>query len=462
MELLVKAFFNSRIALADLDAGKVEIMPMPENMASRGMGGIGTASLLHDHYRESDPLVLGTGPLTGSFAPASSLLTATFSSGSGRLVHVPFMKHAGPRMKFAGIDYLVVIGRAPQPVILDLLDGNARISPADSLEGTLSQRKSAIESRPGPCPDSILLTGNAAETALKGAVLSCGLWGSMDKVALGSFAAAKNIRAFTFKATKGIAFPENGLERGAALMKTLHRENRVRRTAVLSLMAGSDAASRLIGRHYKKSHACHHCPLACVSYLEYKPPGLGMKRLRTPAQGLFVMDHEGFAALAAVRPHDAHHLMRHCIEMGFDPLCAARETDPGLSTEEAVDRITELCTQNFLETVSSSRGSQDASPVPHRLHRLFGGGIPKIQPAGTEDGFDSWQRRVSLSMILGVCPVGMLYYHQLRADDLLAFLSADEGALADLREKARELCDSLTAEPSEGAKHTECSARGDR
>ena len=448
MDLLVSAFLNSRIALADLDSGQVEVMPMREDMAAQGMGGIGAASLLHGLYRASDPLVLGTGPLTGSFAPASCLLTATFSPGTASLIHVPFLEHTGPGMKFAGIDYLVVIGRAPQPISLDLLDGTVRITPAGDIEGTLSQRESAIRSRRGPCPDSILLTGSAADSGSNGAVLSCGLWGSMDKTSLGSYAAAKNIRAVTFKATRGVAFPRDGLERGATLMKTLHRDGKSRRTAVPKLMEGSEAAARLIGRHFRKSHACRHCPLACVSYLEFRPAGLGLRKFRAPAQGLFVMDHEGFGALAAVRPQDAHELMRHCIELGYDPIRAAQELESELSTEDAIERITGLCTQDPPETGPGFREAQDAARVPRQLHGLFGGGIPRILPSGADDGFDTWQRRVSLAMILGVCPVMMLYYHQLRADDLLAFISADAGVLADLKSGVLDLCDSLTARPS--------------
>ena len=57
---------------------------------------------------------------------------------------------------------------------------------------------------------------------------------------------------------------------------------------------------------------------------------------------------------------------------------------------------------------------------------LFGGGIPPIL-AG-----DSWEKRVALAMILGVCPIFLLRFPQITDAALLSFISTREEVLTSL------------------------------
>ena len=66
--------------------------------------------------------------------------------------------------------------------------------------------------------------------------------------------------------------------------------------------------------------------------------------------------------------------------------------------------------------------------VQGKMHNLFGGGLPPIPPG------ESWETRVHLSMILGVCPIFLLLFPQIPESDLLRFLTNDELSLRELEE----------------------------
>ena len=127
-------FYNMKIGVVDLSASSADVIPLVQEQVSRYLGGAAMNSAILKGCQD-DALVFGTGPLTGSFAPASSLMTASFASPIfKRLCHVPFMLRTGPDMKFSGVDYLVVKGTAPEQSIIHVNHGKIRILPAGNLQ----------------------------------------------------------------------------------------------------------------------------------------------------------------------------------------------------------------------------------------------------------------------------------------------------------------------------------------
>ncbi|HDP26158.1 MAG TPA: hypothetical protein ENN34_12040 [Deltaproteobacteria bacterium] len=433
MDVFLKSFYNNRVAHVDLNTSRVEFMPVPPGMLSEAIGGAGVTRLLHEHFAGQDPIVLGCGPLTGSFAPASCLMVATFSPDTKTLIHVPFLVNSGPQLKFSGFDFLVITGQSPEPVMLEVMNDAVKISGAGMLEGEISRRERTLMSRGRFCPEAILLTGEAARNGVGSAVLSLGQWGSLDKEGLGSYAEKKNIRAITLLASGGIAFPGENLEQGSILMKELRARYKKRQYVVQDFMAGGQAHRKLIRKHFRKSHACFHCPLACISYLEFTSRNGGKKR----TGGVFLMDHEGFAALAALRPLDACTLMHACIEQGLDPLRAASLIGAEAPTEDALKTIREGLPGSRSTGTGPAPGSD---VVPDEVFMAFGTGIPRIRPQAPDA---SWQSRVGLAMILGICPILLLTYPDLSPDHLLSFISPDAGFRDDLHQRIRSALNSI-------------------
>lgn len=443
MDVLMTTFYNAKMALVNLDDSSVETISLPEELFAKHTGGVRICTVLLERYADRAPLVFGTGPLTGSFAPASCLMTASFYSTGNKVVHVPFMLNTGPQLKFSGIDFLAITGRAENPVIIKLIDNTIRITPGDNLTGTLSKREKMLLAGGRNCPEIVLLTGDASESGSAHACLSTGLWGSLDKASLGKVIGQKNIRAIALKAAGGISFPGQTIEMGGSMALALKNQYDNRKLVVTERMGSGEAARKLIKKHFKKAHACYHCPFPCISYLEFSQTGSHSLLKGRKKQGVFLLDHEGFAALSKKRPADAVMLLKHCIEHGIDPAAAAAGLDQSSPTGEACSQI-DLFASNHSASVDTA-DRFGTGTVPPEFYKLFGSGIPRITPTDSADEYDTWEKKTALAMILGICPILLLCFGHIRAEDLLAFLWSDADAIAAAKERLAHTVEAVLA-----------------
>ena len=85
---------------------------------------------------EENILVFATGPLTGTLTPTSGRsVVCTKSPLTGLWLDSNCGGTFGPELKQAGFDYVVIRGRAAEPVILVIENGRAQIRPAGGLWG---------------------------------------------------------------------------------------------------------------------------------------------------------------------------------------------------------------------------------------------------------------------------------------------------------------------------------------
>ena len=118
-------------ALIDLTSSKVEIRVTEQARLDKWLGGRGLgASLLFDNVdvstRPYDPenyLIFTTGPLNGSPWPTSSRYHVTFKSpATGAYGYANSGGHFGPELRYAGYDAIVITGKAPEPVLIQIID----------------------------------------------------------------------------------------------------------------------------------------------------------------------------------------------------------------------------------------------------------------------------------------------------------------------------------------------------
>jgi aldehyde:ferredoxin oxidoreductase len=128
----------------DLSTGQCQTEPIDDALVRHVLLGSGLAA--HLFYHEMDPtldplapespLYAFNGLLTGTLAP-----TACRSSWCGRSPLTGIWNeanvggHWGAELRFAGVDGMVITGRAAEPVVLWVHDGEAEIRPADHLWG---------------------------------------------------------------------------------------------------------------------------------------------------------------------------------------------------------------------------------------------------------------------------------------------------------------------------------------
>ncbi len=128
-----------KILKVDLSSQMLHEETYPIEMGKKYLGARGVnAKLLWDHIKEANidplspenPLIFGTGTLTGTSAPCNGRTTITCKSPLTNLYLKTNMGGDwGPELKFAGYDHIIITGVSEKPVYI-LIKDNPRSQPS--------------------------------------------------------------------------------------------------------------------------------------------------------------------------------------------------------------------------------------------------------------------------------------------------------------------------------------------
>ena len=192
----------------DLTSGTAHESSIPAERLRTLIGGkgIGARMLLEEVGPEIDPLgpdnklIFATGPITGTKMPGSNRYAAFFLSpltgGYGE-------SYAGGNLasQFARSGYKVVVleGRAPQPVFVEVAEGRAVIHPAADLWGmdTYTAEEQLV-ARAGDPKAQACVIGPAGEHLLRFACVENNKWRSLGRGGAGAVMGSKNVKGVVF------------------------------------------------------------------------------------------------------------------------------------------------------------------------------------------------------------------------------------------------------------------------
>ena len=240
--------YAGRVLRVDLSGPEIWVEELDWDIAADYVGGRGLgAKLLFDALRpKADPLgpenllILATGPLTGTIAPAcgrsvlvsKSPLTGTiFDSNTGGLI--------GPELKMAGYDAVVISGRSEEPVYLAIRGDRAELRPAEHLWGlTTSETIRAVKSELGDERARVACIGPAGENGVLLANVICEPHRALGRGGLGAVMGSKRLKAVAVRATR----------RGPVEVANPHAFRRVCRQ-VTDILARNPLTGDLLGRY---------------------------------------------------------------------------------------------------------------------------------------------------------------------------------------------------------------------
>ncbi|NTW60256.1 MAG: aldehyde:ferredoxin oxidoreductase, partial [Nitrospirae bacterium] len=134
--------WHGKMLVVDLSAGRVRIEEIPEETLRTWLGGRGLGvhlmkdSITLDPFDERMPLIFAVGPLCGTPAPTSSRMSVVSRSPLTGTIFDSSVGGTFPlKLKQAGFDAIMVIGKAQDPVYLDISSGRAVIKEASWLWG---------------------------------------------------------------------------------------------------------------------------------------------------------------------------------------------------------------------------------------------------------------------------------------------------------------------------------------
>jgi len=345
-----KGGYMGKILRVDLTNERMKAESLPAESVLRkyvGCFGLGLRILYDELALGVSPLspenllVFMTGPLTGTRVPSPNNTTITTLNADTRFTVGRSHSHGwwGPRLKFAGLDGVIIQGAAENPIYLWIHDGKSEIRDANRLWGKdTHETEDLIKEELGEAKASVAAIGPAGENLCCGA----GIWNdknhSFSHSGVGAVMGSKKLKAIAvygttevpvfdpekleeankkwldnlFKSTVSSGLAKGGTPRGEFKyprdMSILTAKNML---AVSPPEFGVGMAKQKI-----TPKPCYGCPIAC-SYDVEVTTGPYKGFVGTMAGG--GENLEGAASIAGV--HDAgavFYLEDLCDRMGFD------------------------------------------------------------------------------------------------------------------------------------------------
>jgi aldehyde:ferredoxin oxidoreductase len=87
---------SNKIAVVDLGKAEIQEEELDDALVQEWIGGAGITTALYRRFESEDPLVVGTGLLTGTLVPGSALgLVTARSPLTGKVCHAPLTLYLG-------------------------------------------------------------------------------------------------------------------------------------------------------------------------------------------------------------------------------------------------------------------------------------------------------------------------------------------------------------------------------
>lgn len=210
--------YAGKILRVDLDSFRFTFEPT-SNYAKDWLGGSGIGQwILYNEakpwvtpYAPANRLIFSVGPLTGTFAPGASRMSAdslnptTLGVGSSNVD-----SFFGGQLKCAGFDHIIFQGRSRKPVYLWIDDDKIELRDASHLWGmTTWETNDAIKAELGDETEIFTLSiGPAGENLVRGSCIIQHKGRAMGRCGLGGVMGSKNLKAIAVRGTGAVEVAE--------------------------------------------------------------------------------------------------------------------------------------------------------------------------------------------------------------------------------------------------------------
>ncbi|TQD28307.1 aldehyde ferredoxin oxidoreductase family protein [Methanolobus vulcani] len=361
--------WTGRTVIIDLGKNSVTETKTKKKYAEQFIGGRGLGCRLMQDFADPEldplspenPLILTTGPLTGTSIPMSGHFSITSKSPlTSTIFSTNVGGHFGAELKFAGIDALVILGKAEKPVYISIYDEEVEILSAGHLRGKNTAKTTTLLEDKG----KVACIGRAGETLVSMANIVNDRIYTSGRGGHGAVAGSKNLKAIVVKGTNKIEIAkpdefEMLVEKENKLLiasppasKGLKIYGNSVITDLLDYMGTMPAmnfrekkfpnAYKLSGEELNNTNVlkeapCYSCPIGC-------------KRIHP--DGRPVPDYDSIWAFGPNIGNDdiefVKELDRLCLDYGLDPISVGSsiasymEIKPGITMEEVKEIAIEI------------------------------------------------------------------------------------------------------------------------
>ena len=217
--------YAGRILRIDLSTGKTKVSPLSVEYAKKYIGGIGLgmALLLEnsepgvDPLSPENPLILTTGPFSGTMAPTGGnghafVAKSPLTNGVGEAKSHGFF---GSELKRAGYDAVIFENKAEKPVYVWIDDDSVQLMDAKHLWGkSPKETEDTIREDLGDYYIRVASIGLAGEKLARVAAIINDTTRAAGRTGMGAVMGSKNLKAIAVRGTKdvSVAKPEEFME----------------------------------------------------------------------------------------------------------------------------------------------------------------------------------------------------------------------------------------------------------
>ena len=227
--------YMGRLLWIDLTHHSSKTSLTPQWLRDAFVGGKGFgAKLLYDltpagldPLSPECPLMLLTGPLTGTAAPSMRACVVTKSPLTGTFLDSYFGGRFGPEIKYAGYDGIIVTGRSKDPVYLSIQDDDVVFRSAQGIWGQDAlAANEAIKTDLGDPEAMVVTIGQGGENRVPFALISCEYNRQAGRGGAGAVMGAKNLKGIAVRGSQYVqvhdlpAFKEAGRQADAAIAES--------------------------------------------------------------------------------------------------------------------------------------------------------------------------------------------------------------------------------------------------
>ena len=201
--------YTGKTLRVDLTRQQISVEETSEELCRKYLGGAGFIShyLLQELGANIDPLgpdnklIMATGPLTGlPFSGSGRHGVGTKSPLSGGVVKSEVGEFWGSELKRAGIDAVIIEGRAEKPVYLWIQDGEAGFKDAGHLRGqNTKETQQQIRTELGDNLVRVASIGPGGENLVRYACIMHGLYDAAGRGGTGAVMGSKNLKAIAVR-----------------------------------------------------------------------------------------------------------------------------------------------------------------------------------------------------------------------------------------------------------------------
>lgn len=205
--------YTGRSLKIDLGKKKAEEIVFSDEVLKKYIGGRG----LIDYYMynqkpgieafsEENPIIIATGPVTGTLAPTSGRFAVGSISPLTDILSVGYCGgHWAPELKYAGFDVLIITGCSKEPMYILIEDQQVSFLDAEHIWGQNTRMTEKLIREENNCEElRILSIGPAGENRVNFASIMVDCHHTVGRGGTGAVMGWKNLKAVAVRGTGGV------------------------------------------------------------------------------------------------------------------------------------------------------------------------------------------------------------------------------------------------------------------